>query len=86
MSKIIEFRRVLTGERLAEREARERAASGPFFRVEFWEQAPNVQQLREKLDGDMAEVIMPARPWYVRLWRRFFPLTFIEERPTEGSL
>ena len=34
--------------------------------------------LNAKLDGDMAEVIDPGKPWYVQFWRRFFPLKMIE--------
>lgn len=40
----------------------------------YWEIAVNEEHLRLKLNGDMAEVIMPAKPWYVRLWRIFRPL------------
>ena len=38
----------------------------------------NEQHLCDKLDGDMAKVDMPAKPWYVRLWRIFFPLKGVE--------
>lgn len=43
-----------------------------------WEIAFNDEHLRAKLNGDMAEIIMPARPWWVRLFRVFFPLRFTE--------
>ena len=43
-----------------------------------WEIAFDENHLHEKLNGEMAEVIMPAKPWYVRLWRKFFPLQMIE--------
>lgn len=43
-----------------------------------WEIAFNEEHLFEKLDGDMAEVIMPAKSWLIRLWRKFFPLKGIE--------
>jgi hypothetical protein len=43
-----------------------------------WEIAFNEAHLREKLDGDTAEIIMPAKPWYVRMWRKVFPLRFTE--------
>ena len=46
--------------------------------VEYWEIAFNEDDLQRKLDGEMAEVIMPAKPWFVRLWRRLFPLRFLE--------
>jgi hypothetical protein len=39
----------------------------------IWEIAFNEQDLQTKLNGDMAEVMMPAKPWYVRLWRWIFP-------------
>jgi hypothetical protein len=38
----------------------------------------NEEDLAKKLDGDIAEVHMPAKPWYVRAWRFFFPLKGIE--------
>jgi len=38
-----------------------------------WEIATNVNDLNAKLDGEMAEVIMPALAWPIRLWRIFFP-------------
>ena len=46
--------------------------------IERWEIASSVKELNEKLDGEMAEVIMPARPWWVRLYRILFPLRAIE--------
>ena len=36
------------------------------------------QHLWQKLNGEMAEIIMPAKPWYVQLYRKFFPLKFTE--------
>ncbi len=48
-----------------------------------WEIAFNEKHLFEKLDGDMAEIIMPAKAWPIRLWRRFFPLRGIECEVTE---
>lgn len=59
-----------------------------------WEIAFNETHFREKLDGDTAEIIMPAKPWYVRMWRKIFPLRFTEcsvsgqnsqAHPPEGS-
>ena len=50
--------------------------------VHLWEIAFDEEHLRAKLDGEMAEVIMPAKPWYVRLWRRWFPLRGIEMEAT----
>ncbi len=40
-----------------------------------WEIAFNEDHLNVKLNGDMAEVIMPEKGILVRLWRRVFPLT-----------
>ena len=48
-----------------------------------WEIAFNEKHLFEKLDGDMAEIIMPAKAWPIRLWRLFFPLRGIECEVTE---
>lgn len=38
----------------------------------------NEHDLAEKLNGDTAKIDMPAKPWYVRLWRIFFPLKGVE--------
>lgn len=38
-----------------------------------WEIAFNESHLYIKLNGDFAEIIMPAKPWYIRLWRKLFP-------------
>ena len=45
---------------------------------DMWEIAFNEKHLFEKLDGGTAEIIMPAKAWPIRLWRRFFPLEGIE--------
>ena len=42
--------------------------------INHWEIAFNEKELMEKLDGDMAEIIMPAKPWYIRIYRMLFPL------------
>ena len=39
-----------------------------------WEIAFNEEHLNLKLNGDMAEVIMPGKGILVRLWRIAFPL------------
>ncbi len=39
-----------------------------------WEIAFNQKHLFEKLNGDMAEIIMPDESFIVRLWKKFFPL------------
>jgi len=44
----------------------------------YWEIAFNEDHLHAKLGDDLAEVIMPAKPFFVRLWRRLFPLKGIE--------
>jgi len=46
-----------------------------------WEIARDEDELHAKLDGEMAEVVMPAKPWYVRLWRRVRPLRAVECGP-----
>lgn len=46
--------------------------------VQRWEIAFSEAILHAKLDGEMAEVDMPAKPWPIRLWRGFFPLVCIE--------
>lgn len=38
----------------------------------------NEAHLAEKLNGDMAIVDMPAKPWYVQMWRKVFTLKGIE--------
>lgn len=65
--KLIKFRRLNRPERIE---------NG--VNIITWEIAFNEKHLREKLNGDMAEIIMPAKPWWVILWRRFFPLKFTE--------
>lgn len=46
--------------------------------VKVWEIAFSETEMNAKLDGDMAEIIDPGKPWYVQLWRRFFPLKMVE--------
>lgn len=43
--------------------------------VQTWEVAFSQRDLNAKLNGEVAEICMPAAPWYVRLWRMFFPPT-----------
>ncbi|MEK6884639.1 MAG: hypothetical protein AABY22_33710 [Nanoarchaeota archaeon] len=45
------------------------------IKMEF---AFNENDLIQKLNGDMAEIEMPAKSWYIRLWRKIFPLQIIE--------
>ena len=47
-------------------------------KIRVGEIAFSEKHLWSKLDGGMAEIEMPAKPWYVCLWRRFFPLKGIE--------
>lgn len=49
-----------------------------FDGFQTWEIAFSQQHLNQKLNGEMAEVIMPAESWPVRLWRKNFPLKGIE--------
>lgn len=46
--------------------------------VQTWEVAFSQRDLNAKLNGEVAEICMPAAPWYVRLWRICFPLTPLE--------
>lgn len=41
----------------------------------IWEIAFSEKHLYLKLNGEMAEIIMPSKPWYVRLWRMVMPLS-----------
>jgi hypothetical protein len=50
-----------------------------------WEIAFHEDDLRSKLGGEVAEVIMPAKPWWIRLWRRFFPVRCIDV-PADGVM
>ena len=51
-----------------------------FRRLEnsYWEIAFSEKDLTQKLNGDMAEIVMPAKPWYIRLWRILFPIVGTE--------
>jgi len=42
--------------------------------LEFWEIAFSQKHLNEKLNGELAEVIMPAESIFVQFWRKIFPL------------
>ncbi len=51
------------------------------IKVRVGEIAFNEEDLFEKLGKDnMAEIHIPAKAWYVQLWRKFFPLKGIEMR------
>ena len=45
---------------------------------DIWEIAFNQDHLNAKLDGEFAEVIIPSKNILIRIWRKFFPLKFIE--------
>ena len=52
-----------------------------------WEIAFNESHLRQKLkNGDMAEIIMPPQPWFVRLWRWLFPLRGLPTQSVESDV
>ena len=51
-----------------------------------WEIAFNEDNLFEKLDGDMAEIIMPDKPLIVRLWRKLFPLIPLTDKGNSGII
>lgn len=58
------------------------------FRIlgqEKWQVAFSEEHLAEKLDGRQAEIMVPGKPWYVQLYRRFFPLKGIEV-PADGVM
>lgn len=48
------------------------------FNNKNWEIAFNEKELYEKLNGDMAEIIMPEKSFIERLKIRLFPMKFIE--------
>lgn len=81
--KLIKFRRLDRPKRMQEIEVRVGSPFGGYtekrlFEIDTWEIAFNEAELWEKLNGEMAEIIMPAKSWPVRLWRRFFPLKMVE--------
>jgi len=43
-----------------------------------WEIARNEKDLHKKLNGECAEIIMPDKNIFIRLYRKFFPMKFIE--------
>ena len=52
-----------------------------------WEIAFNESHLRQKLNnGDMAEIIMPEKPWFVRLWIWLFPLRELSKQSVESDV
>lgn len=55
-----------------------KVAHSEAVRFSLWEIAFDENDLHRKLDGEMAEIIMPAKPWFVRLWRLLVPLRGVE--------
>lgn len=53
--------------------------------ISFWEIAFNIDHLHYKLNGEMAEIIMPAKPLIIRIWRYFFPLRGLEMKAESGQ-
>lgn len=45
-----------------------------------WEIAFDEDHLRDKLKGEIAEITMPAKSWYVRIWRWLRPAKGVEAR------
>jgi len=45
---------------------------------EHWEIAFTEEHLNAKLNGEIAEIIMPDKNIFIRLWRKFAPLKGIE--------
>ena len=45
---------------------------------EIWEIAFSQKHLNEKLNGEFAEIIMPAESIFVQFWRKIFPLKEIK--------
>jgi hypothetical protein len=60
-----------------------RFLDGPVSDLNFIAFGP--EHLRATLDGRMAEIIMPARPLLVRLWRKLFPPRAIEVLPGQPA-
>jgi hypothetical protein len=80
--KVIRFRRLSTQPETRQQTVRVGTPHGYFtytrpIEIRKWEIAFSEEHLWAKLDGEMAEIVMPAKHWIVRLWRRFFPLEMI---------
>ena len=43
-----------------------------------WRIALSERELYDKLDGVMAEIVMPSKPWIIRAWRKLRPPKAIE--------
>jgi len=74
--KLIRFRRLSRPPKLIVWEGEQVLAT-------YWEIAFDTDDLNRKLNGELAEVIMPPAAWPVRLWRRFFPLKGAEKDSKE---
>ncbi len=53
------------------------------IKIQAWEIAFNEQGLFAKLQGGLAEIIMPDECLLIRLWRRIFPLKGVEGKLEE---
>jgi hypothetical protein len=46
-----------------------------------WQYAKDEKELRKKLGPNcLAEIHMPSKPWYVRLWSKLFPPRVVEAK------
>lgn len=43
-----------------------------------WEIAFSQEHLNLKLNGDMAEIIVQAKPWYVRLYLKLYNMCHVQ--------
>ncbi len=87
--KLIRFHRLSAEPEIRDQKVRVGTIHGLFeytiqVKVYAWEIAYNEKHLWAKLDGEMAEIIMPAKHWMVRLWRRFLPLRGIDCNASEA--
>jgi len=81
--KVIRFRRLSNEPQEITQTVRVNTPHGVFtytvpVQIRLWEIAFSEDHLWAKLNGEMAEIIMPEKSWIVRLYRRFFPLKMIE--------
>jgi len=66
--------RIIRFRRLSRKPEYRMTNRGTVVQVWIWEIAFSEGELYAKLNGDMAEIIMPEKPWLLRAWRSFFPL------------
>lgn len=87
---VIKFRRLNRPREMREMEVRYGSPFGGWVgkrmvEIITWEIAFNEDHLWAKLNGEMAEIVMPAKSWPVRLWRRLFPLKLVEMNTQQGD-